>query len=213
MIPRNIKTVRKGEPLTTDKVSELIRMNPSWILMGIKEILVFFVDRNVVGAYPIAGCAISEIMDACDKLGYNKYHGYWPTLHKRGMKAVGVPNVIAALEGKSSAQITYMAKDGEVTIRTVRNWRIADGKMVAFCEKADAERTFFLHSIYGIDRMEEEEKENPPKIEEEELHCEVAETMEELSKAKWLKEASETIEQLEKQLAKLKEELAKHAAV
>lgn len=215
MIPGNIKIVRKDEALTKEKTIELIKLNPSWILMGSKEIMVFFIEKNAVGAYSVAKSKVVEIMDACDESGYNRYHGYWPALHKRGMKAVGVPKVIEYLCGKSRVEITYLAKDGEVSVRVVRNWRIESEKMIGFCEKAKAERSFFLHSIYELREMPEiktEEDKSMTKEEMEDLYWATADATEEVSKAKWLKEASETIKELEAKLAALKAELAKHAA-
>ena len=203
MIPRNMKIVRRDEALTKEKTKELIKLNPSWILMGSKEIMVFFVEKNAVGAYSVAKSKVVEIMDACDESGYSRYHGYWPTLHKKGMKAVGVPKVIEYLCGKSRVEIIYMAKNGEVSVRFVRNWRIEGEKMIGFCEKANAERSFFLHEIYGL--------ECPAEIDEETLHWEAADASAAVSEAKWLKEAADAIQALESQLAALKAEIAKRA--
>lgn len=144
---------RTNRPLTVDKLKELIKLNPSWILFGFAEISVFYVDKKVVGVYRCADSDHMALFDALDSSGYTRYYGSLAANFRRGMVTIGKVNFLKKVGTCDRFRMTYTAKDGEVTVRTVRGWRYDEFRFTGFCEKANAERTFLFSGVMEVEPL------------------------------------------------------------
>jgi hypothetical protein len=156
-IPANIQTVRTNGPLTAAKMTELMALRPSFVIMGMKEIRVFFLAKNVVGVYTGAGTNDREVMNVMDGCGFRLYHGDVAALAGRGLSRRPIGRTLEWLKGRKSFGMTYVAKDGEVSTRVVREWKQTSPRhIVGWCSRANDERTFLLESICELWEVEEQ---------------------------------------------------------
>lgn len=157
-IPADIQTVRTNGPLTAAKMAELLALRPSFVIMGMKEIRVFFLAKKVVGVYTGAGTNDREIMDVMDGHGFKFYHGNVAAMAGRGLSMRSVSSTLQWLQGKKAFFMVYLAKDGEVSTRVVRDWKQTSPRhIVGWCSRANAERTFLIESICELQEVTEEE--------------------------------------------------------
>lgn len=214
-IPNNLKSTRTQRPLTAEKMAELLALDPSFVILGMREIRVFFIPKCSVGVYEGAGTDYRAVMDVMDAAGYKLYHGSMAAQAARGLSRKDPQQTLKWLEGRKRFGMIYIAKDGEVTVREVRDWKATSNRhIVAFCERAQAERTFLIEGMAEVFELPTAAQEEEVKIEEmdiETLEWEAADATAAVSEAKWLKEAADAIQSLEAQLAALKAEIAKRA--
>lgn len=156
-IPRDIKTVHTDKVLTPEKMTELLMLRPSFVLMGVKEIRVFFLQKNTVGVYKTAGADEIGIMNAMDRVGFRFYHGSVCAETGRGLSRKSIASNVAWLQGRKVFEMTYIAQDGEVSTRVVRDWKQTSPRhIVGWCSRANAERTFLIESICELREVEEQ---------------------------------------------------------
>lgn len=205
-IPIDLKSTRTQRPLTPQKMAELLALNPSFVILGMREIRVFFIPKGSVGVYEGPGTDYRAVMDVMDAAGYKLYHGSMAAQAARGLSRKDPAQTLKWLEGRKRFGMIYIAKDGEVTVREVRDWKATSSRhIVGFCERAQAERTFLIEGITEVFELPEAERDI------ETMEWEAADATAAVSEAKWLKEAADTIQALEAQLAALKAEIAKRA--
>lgn len=206
-IPNDLKSTRTQRPLTAEKMAELLALDPSFVILGMREIRVFFIPKGSVGVYEGPGTDYRAVMDVMDAAGYKLYHGSMAAQAARGLSRKDPAQTLKWLEGRTRFGMIYIAKDGEVTVREVRDWKATSNRhIVGFCERAQAERTFLIEGISETFELPEAEQDV------ETMEWEAADATAAVSEAKWLKEAADTIQALEAQLAALKAEIAKRAS-